>query len=645
MFKENQQPSDNDNGIEASESSYTAPYRHRGYKKALYALRDALDNQNAVILKGVEGTGKTTLISELMSDYQHKGVPVIRFSSKLTKVSQFYSQLADCLEVPKHKKDLIRALRNTKKAGQYCLVVIDQEAIESSADIAETLKQLCLTSETTARSIKLVVVRKDYLVIHTEGTPEADFHNWIKTEVTLDPLQTDDIEGYIYYLSAIKGLQPTPYEIGTDFIMIEQSEGRISRLKALLLPLIHKDVITQRDFNKSEKGNKPLHSNHSGIIAFAFIIILAIGVGINHFIFSDTSTPKEVLAGSTKNAVPAEQTVFAESTASGNSNYTVTPPSISNIEKAEYTDLPTLDSGIAANEQTQLAEKQLKEQLEATAQITPEIKSDNDVEITTSIPAPQTQIKQASEDISALTQDEFQTEMKIRLLLLEQELTEAVVENNRLKIALLETKNEKTTAIIEKSQQQLPNPTKESSVTNDSQKILDSPVVSATEETEEKKTDLGLTLDSNKEAAIDIASSETSKPEVSVSISDAKKKPLSDLEKASNAIVRWEGAWQAQNHEVYSNSYTSNFNGAYKTHQRWLKKRYDALTSPDWIKLSRSELTNIQQSNSDIKVDFWITYEADNGYKDKTLKRLTLTEVDGEWLISKEQNLQVKPFF
>ena len=58
----------------------------------------------------------------------------------------------------------------------------------------------------------------------------------------------------------------------------------------------------------------------------------------------------------------------------------MTPPSISNVEKAEYTDLPMLDSNIAANEQTQLAEKQRKEQLEATAQITPDIKSDNDVE-------------------------------------------------------------------------------------------------------------------------------------------------------------------------------------------------------------------------------------------------------------------------
>ena len=34
------------------------------------------------------------------------------------------------------------------------------------------------------------------------------------------------------------------------------------------------------------------------------------------------------------------------------------------------------------------------------------------LKITASIPAPQAQIKQTSEDISALSQDEFQTEMK-----------------------------------------------------------------------------------------------------------------------------------------------------------------------------------------------------------------------------------------
>ena len=82
-------------------------------------------------------------------------------------------------------------------------------------------------------------------------------------------------------------------------------------------------MITQRDFNKSEKGNKPLHSNHSGVIAFAFIIILAIGVGINHFLFSDTPKPKEALAAAKNNIAPAEQTVFAESTASDNAMQTI----------------------------------------------------------------------------------------------------------------------------------------------------------------------------------------------------------------------------------------------------------------------------------------------------------------------------------
>lgn len=671
MFKENQQPNDSDHGIETSESSYTAPYRHRGYKKALYALRDALDNQNAVILKGVEGTGKTTLISELMSDYQRKGVPVIRFSSRLTKVSQFYSQLAECLEVPKHKKDLIRALRNTKKAGQYCLVVIDQEAIQSSADIAETLKQLCLTSETTARSIKLVVIRKDYLVIHTEGTPEADFHNWIETEVTLNPLQTDDIEGFIYYLSAIKGLQPTPYEIGTDFVMIEQSEGRISHLKALLLPLIHKDVITQRDFSRSDKTNKPLHPNHSGIIALAFVILLAMGVGLNHFFFSDTSissAPSKIASLDTK---AGEKPVFAEPSKQENATaYKVTPPLASNTnasntnvansntatiqtinDKAsnsnisENSDLPILDPEIADNlkpikerpeSSLKVATTQLNETLQVADKKIPEHKKTADI---TKAPT-QTEKSDSSsllvdEELASLTQEEFQTEMKIRLLLLEQELTEAVVENNRLKIALLETKDEKTKQVIEQSNTEV---TTDTVVTQNKT----TETVVATQTSSEPPS---ATVVKNPVAVNESDTFETSPLSETASDSLTKDEPSSNLEQVTRLIERWQEAWQTQNHESYSNSYTANFNGAYKTHQRWLKKRYAALTSPKWIKLSRSELTNIQQSDSDIKVDFWVNYEADSGYKDKTLKRLTLINVDGQWLISKEQNLQVKPFF
>ena len=116
MLQDNQPHADSNHGLAQDEtSSFSAPYRHRGYKKTLNALRDALHQDSAVILKGVEGTGKSTLVAEIIGEYQHKGVPVVTFDKPLQKPAQLYAQLADSLSVPKQKKDLIRALRNTKK--------------------------------------------------------------------------------------------------------------------------------------------------------------------------------------------------------------------------------------------------------------------------------------------------------------------------------------------------------------------------------------------------------------------------------------------------------------------------------------------------------------------------------------------------
>ncbi|MDO6593445.1 ATP-binding protein [Neptuniibacter sp. 1_MG-2023] len=632
MLQENQLHAESNHGSENSEQPLITPYRHRGYKKALYALRDALDNHSAVILKGVEGTGKTTLVSELISDYQHKGVPVVRFDTALTKPSQFYSKLAECLKVPKQKKDLIQALRDTKDAGQYCLVVIDQEAIDSSATVADALKQLCLTSETTAGAIKLIVVRKDYLVIHTGKTPEADFHNWIKTEVTLNPLQIDDIEGYIYYLCAIKGLPPTPYEIGTDFSMIEQTEGRISRLKALLLPLIHKDVITRKDFANNEHNSKPLHTNHSGIFALAFVAILALGVGINHFLFTDEPQPS---------SEPPAVAVFAESepTASGTqqaANFSVTPPSVAKDKSqstVKTTDLKTTD---LTNQDTSLST--------ASANDNAANKSENPL------------ATNASPDL-------FQTEVKMKLLQLETELTEAKIENNRLQLALIEAQKEQGAKIkhaldtkkkegLNSAVETKPAFSNSDSSSKESLAANQAEALPAIAETSAQLTSEPLSVD---QASVTTASQGDTTQEVSatdkvvstdnnttltVATSQKEKQPL---DQATALINRWQNAWQTQNHEDYIFTYTSVFNGPYKTHQRWLQKRHTALTTPEWIKLERTEFSNIQLSDSMVTVDFWINYEAANGYKDKTLKRLTIENIEGEWLISKEQNLEVQP--
>ncbi|WP_415883723.1 AAA family ATPase [Neptuniibacter sp. QD34_54] len=659
MLPDNQRNVDHINGSNETDSSFTGPYRHAGYKRALSSLREALNFENAVILKGVEGTGKSTLINEFISEYHHKGVPVAIFNEPLTKTSQLYSKLADTLEVPKQKKELIRALRNTKDAGQFCLVIIDQQAINSDDSIVNALQQLCKTSETTAGAIKLVVIRQDYMVLHPEAESfqQADFSNWINIEVTLDPLHIDDIEGYIYYLSAIKGLPPTPYEIGTDFMMIDQTEGRIGRLKALLLPLIHKDVITRKDFQSSEGHNQPLTSANSGVFALGLAIILAIGIGINQFFLSDES---DETAEVVENSPP----IFAEpkTKASTEKTENVAPPSITTEETVQTPEsssdnspelantLPTLSPELENDSPKSAPPQQIKATTLDISEVKPPVSNKKD--------------SRPVEDLASLPPAEFQAEVNSKLTLLEEQLSAAIEENNRLKQALenAEQKQSETVELavaIEAPQtpdvedtnsiEIAASHTSETTdaVTNQSSETPDVTTISPEVNIEETQTVEELTK--TEEIVVTALATDS---EISSEIAPALVETALTTEKAASPqdltttlIDRWTNAWQAQDHETYTASYISEFNGAYKTHQHWLKKRYDALNRPEWIKLTREELRNIKQHENEIRVDFWLKYEAANGYKDRTFKRLTLVFKGDEWLIAKEQNIKVEPYF
>ncbi|WP_415894980.1 hypothetical protein ACMXYQ_13115 [Neptuniibacter sp. PT34_22] len=657
MLKENQLNAENVDGTNDDTSSFTGPYRHAGYKRALSSLREALNYENAVILKGVEGTGKTTLVGELISEFQHKGVPVAVFNDPLAKTSQLYSRLAETLEVPKQKRDLIKALRNTKEAGQFCLVVVDQQAINSDDNIVNALQQLCETSETTAGAIKLVVIRQDYMVLHpeAEGLQQADFSNWVNIEVTLDPLHTDDIEGYIYYLSAIKGIPPTPYEIGTDFMMIEQTEGRISRLKAMLLPLIHKDVITRNDFTNKSSSTPSLASTNSGIFALGFAVIIAIGIGINHFFLSDSSDNSTQVA---ENGSP----IFVESKpkASVETPKAVAPPSLATVEKAQAAksssgnNLEQLDTLPALSPELEKGSLQA-----ADAQPTKATTTDvGEVKAPLSDPKGTRPV----EEIASLPPAEFQAEVNSKLTLLEEQLSAAIEENNRLKQALEVAEKAELALAAETNQvpyieETLLPRVGASQVSEKIEAVAENASEAPEVRTEESPAVVAQSIEEPTvteeivapETTVPVLTSDTPETTQEEAPAIAQAAPIaeqeSSLEQITAHIEQWTNAWQAKDHETYANSYISGFNGAYKTHQRWLKKRHDALNRPEWIKLIREELQNIQEDENKVRVDFWLKYEAANGYKDKTLKRLTLVYNDNEWLIAKEQNIKVEPYF
>lgn len=710
MITDSQANSNTAQGLEIdSQTALAAPYRHKGYKKALNALREALEHENAVLLKGVEGTGKSTLVQELVNEYKHRAIPIVSLNEPLEKAAQLYAKIADSLAVAKEKKALINALRNTREAGQFCLVVVDQGAINSSAEVTQALHQLCQTSATTAGAIKLIVISKDYLVIHAEGTPQADFHDWIRREIKLNPLQTDDIEGFIYYLCALKNLQPTPYEIGTDFVMIEQTEGRIGRLKALLLPLIHKDVITRNDIAAPAQHSvsmPSLNKQRTGMIAAALILLLAAGVGLQQFIFSGKTAPNTVQAEILQNEtlipvqeVAAETRVFAEQPLDTQTvQPAVTLPSIAQVQtepsatkKASIT--ATAAQGILVAQETE------EESLGVLPLLNPDTSSALDelpaaglaqpatlpttlptdesvavavtetvTETTASLPlleqpsqqhiapSPEATEQTREEDIEqivALPEEEFQKAIRTKLDIIEQELAAAIAENRRLQTALVESATQK--AREQDNKAALPDPTTEvihSAPDNSAPVVSEEHVVSdeveprpETESAQQTISPSVISTPTNTPVAAPNELAVVANTNIETDITTDNPEFNTRVDQAIAAIDAWQQAWQNQDHAGYTARYAARFNGAYTSHQRWLKKRYDALNRPEWIKLNREAAFNIYELENQVRIDFWLNYEASSGYKDRTLKRLTLVQEDNHWVISKEQNIKIEhPF-
>ncbi|MFY0677443.1 MAG: ATP-binding protein [Neptuniibacter sp.] len=316
-------------------SVHPHPFHHKSYNSALDSLQSILLRHNAVILQGKEKTGKSTLINEVKGLYQKQGVEVISFTSAINTPRQLYSLLAEALHVPKLKKDLVAALQRSKATGEYCLVILDEAAVNSSAAASEALRKLCDPKSKTAGAIKVIVVSTDYLVIHTKSTYETDFHDWIKSIVPLNALKADELENLTRYLAGLKECQAPQFEMGTDLELIEQSGGKIDSLISLINPLIDESVISKSRFETSEQNIHPLDSSRSKyyFLGAASVLVLIFGLLMRLIIVPSVETESE------ETKAPEDVAIFKSTTddeIQGAGTHRINPPVLGKkAEKAE----------------------------------------------------------------------------------------------------------------------------------------------------------------------------------------------------------------------------------------------------------------------------------------------------------------------
>ncbi len=108
-----------------------------------------------------------------------------------------------------------------------------------------------------------------------------------------------------------------------------------------------------------------------------------------------------------------------------------------------------------------------------------------------------------------------------------------------------------------------------------------------------------------------------------------------------NALRGWAGAWSQQNVDAYLAYYDAEFAPEGMTREAWETERRNRLSRPAWIRIELEDVS-VQAPVADaVQVTLRQRY-ASPGYKDITLKSLTLALRDGIWMITNEANIKVQ---
>ena len=174
----------------------------------------------------------------------------------------------------------------------------------------------------------------------------------------------------------------------------------------------------------------------------------------------------------------------------------------------------------------------------------------------------------------------------------------------------------------------------------------------------ERKARTGMSLAQNAEPLFNILREDDVEVELEVSSDDATRLKLgmpasiqlvADMSaakapKANNVdavlsrVDAWSQAWKNKDVDTYLSFYADQFVPEQKTSKAtWIAQRQKRLTSKDALDISLSQI-NVQV-NGDKATEEFVQHYSANGKKEDSNKRLTLSLVNGEWLIVREQSI------
>ncbi len=240
-------------------------YRHPNYQRAKYYMEYAVtQGEDFVLITGEPGTGKTTLINDVLANVNEEKLIIARLIGMHLVREELLRMVAFAFGLNIAAQDNVSLLRDTRqfliersKGGRRALLIVDEAQTLSSA----TLEELRLLSNLQYNDVTLLqifLVGQERLLDIVINPAMAQLHQRLIAACHLNPLNVKQTEAYIKHRLSLVGWQEDPKLHENVFPPIYQHSRGVPRKINLLCNRLfiggfhnRKHELTVRDVRRS----------------------------------------------------------------------------------------------------------------------------------------------------------------------------------------------------------------------------------------------------------------------------------------------------------------------------------------------------------------------------------------------------------